>query len=239
MKKRFSALILIFIILISCVACSDDSKKSDGSVDFGDYIIETESKPVKDYDISQVLSPDTSWQSAYALSYSYFDKKTGQSTITEGKCGNYFQSVDSATNIITFLAQEEGYMLQYVLDSATKSGTAAIVTDATIDSAYSGFVLLSVCDPYFPVYKNVTKVGTDFVGGRSATRFKQVETKDGETTRIAYVWIDDALGFASKCELYDAKTEEVLMRWELLDFTQNVTEAGVKINIDAYNIVTE
>lgn len=239
MQKKFLALALIFIILICSVACSDDTKKPDGSVDFGDYILTTEADTTVNYDKSQVLSADTSWQNAYALSYSFFDQKTGQSTITEGKCGNYYQSVDSATNIITYLTQEDGYMLQYMLDSASKSGTAAVVTDVTIDSAYSGFVLLSVCDPYFPVYKNVTKVGTDFVGERSATRYKQVETKDGVTTRIAYVWIDDALGFASKCELYDAQTEEVLMRWELLDFTQNVTEEGVKINLDAYDIVTQ
>ena len=99
--------------------------------------------------------------------------------------------------------------------------------------------MLSVCDPYFPVYKNVTKVGSDFVGERSATRYKQVETENGETTRIAYIWIDDALQFASKCELYDAKTQELLMRWELLDFTQNVTEDRVQINTDPYNIATE
>ena len=238
MQKRFSALAFIFILLICSAACTNDSKHPDGSVDFGDYVLTTEVDTTLSYDPSKVLSADTSWQKAYALSYTYFDQKTGQSTITEGKCGNYYQSVDSATKIITYLTQEDAYMLQYVLDSDSKSGTAAVVTDATIDSAYSGFVLLSTCDPYFPVYKNVTRVGTDFVGERSATRYKQVETKDGATTRIAYVWIDDALGFASKCELYDAKTEELLMRWELLDFTQNVTEDGVKINLDAYDIVT-
>lgn len=239
MQKRFLALAFIFITLICSVSCSDDTKKPDGGVDFGDYIISSEAESTANYDKSQILYADTSWQDSYVLSYSFFDKKTGQSTITEGKCGNFFQSMDSATNITTYLTQEDGYMLQYMLDNATRSGTVAVVTDATIDSAYSGFVLLSVCDPYFPVYKNVTKVGTDFVGDRSATRYKQVETKDGVTTRIAYVWIDDAFGFASKCELYDAKTEEVLLRWELLDFTQNVTEEGVKINLDAYNIVTE
>ena len=239
MQKKLLSLLLILILLICLTACSDNNKKPDGSIDFGDYIISTEETPSVDYDISHVLSPDTTWQKAYALSYTYFDKKTGKSTITEGKCGNYFQSVDTETKIVTYLTQEDGYMLQYMLDSTKKSGTAAVITDATIDSAYSGFVLLSVCDPYFPVYKNVTKVGSDFIAERSATRFKQVETKDGETTRIAYVWIDDALGFASKCELYDAKTEELLMRWELLDFTQNVTEDGVKINLDSYDIVTQ
>lgn len=239
MHKRLTALAFIFIFLICFASCADETKKPDGSVDFGEYILPTEVDTTLNYDPSQVLSADTSWQNAYVLSYSFFDQKTGQSTITEGKCGNYFQSVDSATNLITYLTQEDGYMLQYMLDSKQKSGTATAVTDATIDSAYSGFVLLSVCDPYFPVYKNVTKVGSDFVGERSATRYKQVETKDGKTTRIAYVWIDDALGFVSKCELYDAQTEDVLMRWELLDFTQNVTEEGVKIDLDSYNIVTK
>lgn len=258
MLKKFTALLIIFVLLICSAACTNDRKtNSDGSVNFGDYVlptdfdVPTESASASDqntaesptanvsYDMSQVLDSDVMWQEAYALSYSYFDKKTGMSTITEGKCGKYYQSIDSATNILTFLSQEDGYMLQYMLDSATKTGTVTAVTDATIDSAYSGFVMISTCDPYFPVYKNVTKVGSDFVAERKATRYKQVQTENGETTKIAYVWIDDALGFASKCELYDAKTEEVLMRWELLDFTQNVTEDKIMINIDSYNISTK
>lgn len=238
MQKRFLALALIFILLICSAACGEENPK--GNVNFGEYVLPTEQEePSLNYDPSLILNADTSWQEAYVLSYSYFDKKTGQSTITEGKCGKYYQSIDSATNIVTYLTQEDGYMLQYMLDSQKRSGTATVVTDATIDSVYSGFVMLSVCDPYFPVYKNVTKVGSDFVGDRSATRYKQEENKNGEITRIAYVWIDDTLGFASKCELYDAKTEELLMRWELLDFTQNVTEDRVQINLDSYNIVTE
>lgn len=238
MQKRFSALAFIFILLFCFASC--DGNTPEGNVNFGDYVLPSEKEEVSlNYDPSQVLDTDTSWQEAYVLSYSYFDKKTGQSTITEGKCGKYYQSIDSATNIVTYLTQEDGYMLQYMLDNQKRSGTVTVVTDATIDSVYSGFVMLSVCDPYFPVYKNVTKVGSDFVGDRSATRYKQVETENGETTRIAYVWIDDTFRFASKCELYDAKTQELLMRWELLDFTQNVTEDRVQINTDAYSIVTE
>lgn len=236
MKKRLSALAFIIILLLSAAACDTNEP---GNVNFGDYVLPTEIETAPDYDTSMVLDADSSWMEAYALSYSYFDKKTGESVITEGKCGRYYQSLDSASGIITFLTQEDAYMMQYMLDSKTKSGTAAIVTEGTIDTAYSGFTMLSTCDPYFPVYKNVTKVGSDFVGERPATRYKQVETKDNSTTRIAYVWIDDELGFASKCELYDAATEELLMRWELLDFTENVTEEAVKINLEAYNIATQ
>lgn len=234
--KKIVLLMLIFATLICFASCKDNT---DGSVDFGDYILPSEADTSLSYDTSKILNADTSWQKAYALSYSYFDTETGESTITEGKCGKYYQSIDSATKIITFLSQEDGFMMQYMLDSYTKTGTAAVVTDSTVEDAYSGFVMLSVCDPYFPVYKNVTNVGADFVAERPATRYKQVETKNGVQTRIAYVWIDDEFGFASKCELYNAQTEELLMRWELLDFTQNVTEDGVKINIDAYNITTE
>ena len=66
-----------------------------------------------------------------------------------------------------------------------------------------------------------------------------MQTENGVETQIAYVWVDDMFGFASRCELYDAQTEELLMKWELTDFTQNVNENGVKINLDDYNIVTE
>lgn len=252
MQKRSYTLALILLLLLSFVACSTDKQ---GNVNFGDYEIPSDytnqnnvnienitgeqNKVTGTYNESDILSPDTSWQNAYALSYSYYDKKTGESVLTEGKCGKYYQISDSSSNITTFLVQEDAYMIQYMLDTVQKNGTSAIVTDGAIENSYSGFTLLSVCDPYFPVYKNVTKVGADFVGKRPATRFKQVETKDGSQTRIAYVWIDDEFHFASKCELYDAVTEELLMRWELKDFTTNITEAAVKINIDAYSITNE
>lgn len=252
--KKITLLFLIFTTIVSLCACTTNNTTPDGSVNFGDYVIPTEpgsyspenttaaqSVPSTSvsYDSSQLIDSDVSWQNAYALSYSYFDQKTGVSTITEGKCGKYYQSIDDTSKIVTFLSQEDGYMLQYMLDSTAKTGTVTAVTNADIDSAYSGFLMISACDPYFPVYKNVTKVADDFVAQRSATRYKQVQTENGETTKIAYVWIDDELGFASKCELYDAKTQEVLMRWELLDFTTNVKEENVKVNIDAYNIVTQ
>ncbi len=235
-------IVLIFTLLLCAVmlfaSCSDNNTP-EGNVNFGDYVIPTEPDTTKKYDDSQLINADNSWQTSYALSYDYYDKKTGSSTITEGKFGNYYQSIDNATNIVTFLSQEDGYMIQYMLDNNKKTGTSTVITDGSIDSMHSGFMLLSVCDPYFPVYKNVTKVGEDFVGQRSATRYKQVQTENGVETQIAYVWVDDMFGFASRCELYDAVTQELLMKWELTDFTQNVNEPGVKINLDAYNIVSE
>lgn len=237
MKRIILIFTLILCALMLLSSCSDTTP--EGNVNFGDYVIPTEPDTTKKYDDSQLINADNSWQTAYALSYDYYDKKTGASTITEGKFGNYYQSIDKATNIVTFLTQEDGYMIQYMLDDTKKTGTSTVITDGSIDSMHSGFMLLSVCDPYFPVYKNVTKVGDDFVGQRSATRYKQVQTENGVETQIAYVWVDDMFGFASRCELYDAQTEELLMKWELTDFTQNVNENGVKINLDDYNIVTE
>lgn len=235
MKKVFT-FILCSCVLLCFSSCGDTS---EGNVNFGDYVIPTEVDTAPDYDVSQILNADTSWQTAYALSYEYYDNKIGNSTIAEGRCGNYYQSIDYETNIITYLSQEEGFMMQYMLDSTSMTGTAAVVTDGSMDSLHSGFMMLSVCDPYFPVYKNVTNVGSDFVADRSATRYKQVQTENGIETQIAYVWIDDMFGFASRCELYDAQTQELLMKWELQDFTQNVTEDGIKINIDAYTLTTE
>lgn len=237
MKRIILIFTLILCALMLLSSCSDTTP--EGNVNFGDYVIPTEPDTTKKYDDSQLINADNSWQTAYALSYDYYDKKTGSSTITEGKYGNYYQSIDNATNIVTFLTQEDGYMIQYMLDDTKKTGTSTVITDGSIDSMHSGFMLLSVCDPYFPVYKNVTEVGDDFVGQRSATRYKQVQTENGVETQIAYVWVDDMFGFASRCELYDAQTEELLMKWELTDFTQNVNENGVKINLDDYNIVTE
>lgn len=234
--KKFIASITCILMLICFSSCDSTP---EGNVDFGDYVIPTEADTTSKYDESQLINADNSWQNAYALSYIYYDKKTGQSTIAEGRCGNYYQSLDYATNITTFMSQEDGYIIQYMLDGNTKKGTATVVTDGSIDSLHSGFMMLSVCDPYYPVYKNVKKVGSDFVAQRSATRYKQVQTENGVETQIAYVWVDDMFGFASRCELYDAATQELLMKWELQDFTQNVTEDGVKINVDSYTITTE
>lgn len=234
MKKRLPHILFLILFLFSLAACSEEEPKGGVSID--DYSLPDPQTTSLRYDASQVLDPDTSWQSAYALSYSYYDIKSGESKIAEGKCGKYYQSLDYATNIITFLTQEDGYILEYMLNENTKTGTSTVVTSSTIDDLYSGFSMLSVCDPEFPVYRNVTKVGTDFVAKRSAVRYKQVETENGVETKIAYVWIDDQYGFASRCELYDAQTRELQMRWELLEFTQNVTEEGVKINVDAYEL---
>ena len=237
--KRITLIFALILCALMLFSSCEDNKTPQGNVNFGEYVIPTELETTTKYDQSQLINADNSWQTAYALSYDYYDKKTGSSTITEGKYGNYYQSVDNATNIVTFLSQEDGYMIQYMLDNTKKTGTSTIITEGSIDSMHSGFMLLSVCDPYFPVYKNVTEVGSDFVAQRSTTRYKQVQTENGIETQIAYVWIDDMFGFASRCELYDAVTQELLMKWELTDFTQNVNENGVKLNLDLYDIVSE
>ncbi len=232
--KKILALSAAIITIFCFSSCSNEESK--GSVDFGDYSLEnTESTSLK-YNKDELLNSDDSWQKSYALSYNYYDKKSGQSTITEARCGKYYQSLDKSTNITTYLSQESGYILEYMLNNDSLTGTTTIITNNEMDDLYSGFSQLSVCDPYFPVYKNVLKVGTDFVAERSATRYRQTEQEDGENSKIAYVWIDDQYGFCSRCELYDAATEELLMSWELLEFTRNVKEEDLKIDVSEYDI---
>ncbi|MCD7827527.1 MAG: hypothetical protein LUG85_03190 [Clostridiales bacterium] len=237
MKKVICILILLIILVCGC-SCGSET---GGSVNFGDYEISSEyyETTTQSYDSSLVLDIDTSWQTSYALSYTFYDSDKGYSEIVEGRCENYYQSMDMETGIITFLSQEDGYIMEYVLEEASKTGTAAIITDSDMESLYSGFALMSACDPYLPVYTNVTKVGDDFVANRSATRYKQVQTEDGVETKIAYIWIDDRYSFASKCELYDGQTQELLLRWELTEFTLNVTEDSVRVNLDEYTLTTE
>ena len=237
--KRFFIILLSIMTVFAFASC--DKNDGGGSVNIGDYVLPevtsetTTAKPRPD----NLLNSDTSWLDCYALEYSYYDTQTGESKITEGRAGNYYQSIDYATNTITFYTQEEGYILQYVLNNSSKTGTAAVVTDSTIDNLYSGFAMLSTCDPYFPLYNNVTEVGKDFVANRSVTRYKQTQTENGVVTKIAYVWIDDELGFASKCEQYDAVTQALELRGELLSFTRNATEEAVRVNIDSFTITTE
>lgn len=238
--KRLVVLIFAFIIIFAFTSCTQED---DGSVNFGDYVLPEDQSTTEyeseKYDSQELVLSDSSWLDSYALEYSYFDTKTGESKIAEGRCGNYYQSIDYATDTITFYSQEDGYILEYMLNTQTKTGTAAVVTGATMENLYSGFSMISTCDPYFPVYKNVTKVGQDFVADRSTTRYKQTQTENGVVTKIAYVWIDDELGFASKCEQYNAQTEELEMRWELLSFTRNVTQDDIKVDIDSYTLTTE
>ena len=237
--KRFFIIFLCILSVFTLASCN--KQDGGGSVNVGDYVLPevtsetTTAKPIPD----NLLESDTSWLDCYALEYSYYDTKTGESKIAEGRFGNYYQSLDYATNTITFYSQEDGYILQYVLNNNTKSGTAAVVTGSTIDNLYSGFAMLSTCDPYFPLYNNVTEVGKDFVANRSVTRYKQTQTENGVVTKIAYIWIDDELGFASKCEQYDAVTQALELRWELLSFTRNATEEAVKVNTDAFTLSTE
>lgn len=237
MKKRLLSAAAAILLLLSVTACT---KEQQGNVNLKPYepVSETAAATTK-YNENDLLNSDDTWQNKYALSYSFYDTKTGESQIMEGKCGKYYQAVDQKSGIITFISQEESYISEYILDSKTKTGTASVVANSTIDELYSGFSQFSTCDPYLPVYKNVTKFGTDKVANRSAVRYKQVETKDGKESRIAYIWIDDEYQFASKCELYDAQTQELLMRWELLSFTVNANEDAVKINLDEYTITNQ
>ena len=225
MKKRLLSAAAAILLLLSVTACT---KEQQGNVNLKPYepVSETAAATTK-YNENDLLNSDDTWQNKYALSYSFYDTKTGESQIMEGKCGKYYQAVDQKSGIITFISQEESYISEYILDSKTKTGTASVVANSTIDELYSGFSQFSTCDPYLPVYKNVTKFGTDKVANRSAVRYKQVETKD------------DEYQFASKCELYDAQTQELLMRWELLSFTVNANEDAVKINLDEYTITNQ
>lgn len=231
--KKISAILIILSLAVIMTACSDNKT---GSVNFGDYTPDEVESTKINYDNSELITSDTEWYEAYALKYNYYDKSAGESIITEGKCGDYYQSHDSATDVVSYYEQQQGYILQYFLNKQTKTGTVSVVTGKTMKDLYSGFSLISTCDPYFPVYKNVTKVGQDFVANRSATRYKQTQTENGTVTKIAYIWIDDELGFASKCEQYNAVTEELEMRWELLDFTQNVQTSDIIINTESYKI---
>ncbi len=240
--KKLLCILLCILSFLSLCACTvgtepdEDSSLEDNTIPDINIIIpeETSSKLPQN-----IISADTNWLNAYALEYSYYDKKTGESEIAEARCGKYFQSLDYASNTVTFYSQEDGYILQYMLNPESKKGTVAVVAGSAIDNLYSGFSMLSACDPYFPLYKNVARVGTDFIAERPAARYRQTQTENGITTKIAYVWIDEEYGFASKCEQYNAITEELEMRWELLSFTQNVTEEKIKIDISSYSITED
>ncbi len=236
MKNKVTSIILIFILLISITACT--TQKTPGSVNFGDYEIPTEPDTSYEYEPENKIDADFSWCDNYIVSYSYYDKSVGESLLYEGRYGNYLQILDKHSGIISYYVQEDAYMLQYLLSSNQQEGAVTVISDESVDTV-ANFPALTVCKENFPSYKNVTKVGTNFVGNRSATRYKQEAKKDGVVTEIAYVWIDDEFGFASKCEHYDATTQELLKRWELLDFTTNVTEDAVKINLDSFNIVSQ
>ncbi len=237
MKNRIIAIALIIILLFSISACTVQETPG-GNVNFGDYEIETELYLTEQYDPADRLNIDFSWCESYIVSYSKYDKGVGESILYEGRCGNYLQILDKHSGIITYYVQEDAYMLMYILSSNQQQGVVSVISDESVDTI-AQFPALTVCKENFPSRVNVTKVGSNFVGNRSATRYKQEERIDGVLKRIAYVWIDDEYGFASKCEVYDATTQELIKRWELLDFTTNVSEDAIKINLDSFDIVSQ
>lgn len=237
------------MVILLCVIFSSCGKGDNISHDTHPFAPEVTSETAVEYDESRLLAVDESWQGSYALSYDYYDSKTAQkSTITEAKCGSLYQSVDEATNTICYLTESDGSILEYMLSGKSLTGTVTVAGVGTVSDTSSGFCLLSKVDRLFPQYKNVTKVGTDYVAKRPATRYKQVEKSEqtsgefeGDTSqtaeeKIAYVWIDDEYGFASRCELYDAKSQKLIMSWVLTGFNTGIEEKDVKIDLTKFKI---
>jgi outer membrane lipoprotein-sorting protein len=239
-KKIISIFVSLILIAIIFSSCGKDEVRT--VLTTAEETTEQQSleESTIDIDITKLLNVDDTWQDKYALSYSYYDSSSGESTIAEGKIGDYYQSMDYSSGTIVYLTQENGYMIEYMLNHSTKTGTAAVVTDSDVSSSSSGFVMLSTVDPLFPQYKNVVEVGTDYVCKRPAVRYRQTQSdSSGKADKIAYVWVDSQYGFASKCELYDAESRKLLMRWELKSFTRNVKENSVKIDLSKYKITDE
>lgn len=233
--KKLIYIILLLVFTLCLFGCDNDSK---GKVILPDVEI-TEEPSIKapSYDTSKLLKPDYSWVNSYALSYEYYDNKNGYSEITEGKSENYLQIVDNSAGITTYYEQADGYVLEYILDNKAKTGTTSVQTAGTVKDMYSRFLEISTVDPKFPVYTNVTFIGSDFVAKRSATKYKQVEkAADGSEAKIAYAWIDDELAIATRYEQYDAKTQKLELRWELKSFSKNAKDENVKINLEQYDL---
>lgn len=238
MKMRFTAIVLICLILLTVTACTKQENTPGGSVNFGEYELPTEVEATTKYDPAGKLKVDLSWCEKYIVSYSYYKSDIGESMLVEGRCGNYLQIWDKTSGIMSYYEQEESYMLEYLLDVQNAVGTVSVVADNSVDTI-AHFPALTICKEDFPLRSNVTKVGTNFVADRSATRYKQVEAENGVEKRIAYLWIDDQYGFISKCEVYNAETQELITRLEVLDFTTNVTEDAVKMKLDDYTIASQ
>ena len=243
--RRGIAVLLSFLILFACAAagCAKVREAQPSTLPYvpatdAEKEISTE-EPAPTYDASQVLDVATSWQTRYALSYSFYRAGDGESVVLEAKTANCYQAMDQMTGIITYLTQEDGYVMEYVLDNNAGTGTMTIVTDSTVANANSGFVQLSACDPYLPVYANVEKAGGDYVAKRAATRYKQTQLgENGDPERIAYIWIDDEYAFVSRCELYEADGT-LLLRWELQSFTTDVKDKDVELDISEFKLTQQ
>ena len=238
MKMRFTAIVLICLMLLTVTACTKQENTPSGSVNFGDYELPTEVESTTKYDPAGKLKVDLAWCEKYIVSYSYYKADIGESMLVEGRCGNYLQIWDKTSGIMSYYEQADGYMLEYLLDVNNSVGSVSAVADNSVDTI-AHFPALTICKEDFPLRSNVTSVGTNFVANRSATRYKQVEAENGIEKRIAYLWIDDQYGFILKCEVYNAETQELITRLEVLDFTTNVTEDAVKMKLDDYIITSQ
>ena len=236
MKKTIPFLCALVLIAALFVSCERDDNKNH---DFGEYILSGDESSAGPAAPEGALTPDYSWMTSYALKYTYFDGSE-TSEITEGKSANYYRAEDAGSNSVVYIERKDGYLLEYMLNPADYTGAVSVVTDSDIADLHSGFMMLSAADSNFPLYTNVTPVGPEPVAGRRAMKYVQNgEPASGENGRTAYVWIDDEYGFASKCELYDSVTQELLMKWELESFALNVQDSDVVIDLSGFDIASQ
>lgn len=233
-KIKICVALFTLISILALYACLDRNSNPNiedlESYNYSSSLNQTTEEP-------ESLAISSEWQSNYKLTYRYM-KDTEESIITEYRGEDFFCSVDNETGIITYLQQADDDIKQYMLNPSTLVGSNIPLLNQNLSHLRSGFMKIATVNPYFISYNNVTFNAEDKVSERQAKKYIQKAYKENQLTSLAYVWIDDEYGFASKCEVF-SDSGTLIASWELLEIeVGNISLASIdeNINLSQYSI---
>ncbi|MBR1810715.1 MAG: hypothetical protein IJ766_03560 [Clostridia bacterium] len=179
---------------------------------------------------------DNSWTSNYTLTYE-FTENGEMSTLTERRCAGMYSVTDAGSGITSYFIQDGDNIDQYVLNPADNTGTHAVLNGQNLADVPTGFMKIAYVSPAFTTYANVEYQSADSVADRPAQKYNQSAYNDaGLLTAYAFVWLDSAYGFASKCQVYNL-TGNINTGWELKSLTVGgVSAESIGFSTDGYTI---
>lgn len=180
---------------------------------------------------------DLSWQNNFELTYRYFDKSQGNETVTirEKKGDSFFYAEYLESGDKLLYLQNGRDLDQYAL-TKDFTGAHAVMKNKQISGVSSTFMKLSEVSEDLPSLSNVMYIRDESVAGRTCKKYLQRAYQNGELQESVYVWVDAALGFAARCEGYDAE-DQMTVSWDLVSFSAGTaTTSESVVDLSLYDI---
>ena len=240
MKTVFRNLLAV-ILLISVFAAFAACKKEQPTPTYSDYTYrpETTSTSVEETETvqSEFYTVDTSWQRNFEVAYKYFDKSTSDQAvlIKETRSEKAFSAVYPETGNMVYYKANGAAIDCYTVVPSEEQYVHTALTGKSISDLSSTYMKLTAVAADLPAYTNVLYMADETVAGRTCKKYIQRAYTDGKVTETVYIWIDALLGFAVKCEDYDA--ENVMQTyWETISFsTGSVVDSSFGVDLSMYD----